>query len=214
MASDITANPACWPFHLAGDSGQSLFNHRAWLSWRFLALIELPELTVPELPCLSKDLQALIEATRAKAQTDEFLSESTVEEILLSFFHDPACKLKGMWIRRALKLPTASEDSIVEQRLQQAVAHAFTVLQSLLHSRDDHAATLLSPRFVACVAIYLHLQDDHCRERMSVWQPLRLQEHSTRVRKSTTRLKSYVPSEQLGDDENSPLSQFPRCCQR
>ena len=78
MASDITANPACWPFHLAGDSGQSLFNHRAWLSWRFLALIELPELTVPELPCLSKDLHALIEATRAKAQTDEFLSGSTV----------------------------------------------------------------------------------------------------------------------------------------
>ena len=134
-------------------------------------------------------------------------------DILLSFFPDPACKLKGMWIRRALKLPTASAGSIVEQRLHQAVVHAFTALQSLLQSRDDHATTLLSPRFVACVAIYLHLQDGHCRERMSVWQPLRVQEHSTRVRKSTTRLKSYVPSEQLGDDENSPLSQFPRCCQ-
>ena len=82
---------AHWPFHLAGDSGARLSNHRAWVSWRLLALLELPSLTLCELPSLSKDLQELIEATRSSAQTSEALSAETVQEILVSFFHDPAC---------------------------------------------------------------------------------------------------------------------------
>ena len=203
LASDIAANPACWPFHLAGDSGQSLFNHRAWLSWRFLALIELPKLTVQELPCMSKDLQALIESTRTTAHTHGPVSQSIVEEILLSFFCDPADKLKGQWLRRALKLHKVCEDSIVEKHLQQAAAHAFTVLQSLLSSTDSHAAALLSPRFVACVAVYLYLQDSHSTKRISIWQPFHVQEYSTRVATSTTRLKSYISSDHLGNDENT-----------
>ena len=40
--SEIMERRTCWPFHLAGDSGACLFKHRAWLSWRFLALLELP----------------------------------------------------------------------------------------------------------------------------------------------------------------------------
>ena len=45
MASEMLEKQAHWPFHLAGDSGARLFNHRAWVSWRFLALLELPSLT-------------------------------------------------------------------------------------------------------------------------------------------------------------------------
>ena len=114
---------AHWPFHLAGDSGARLFNHRAWVSWRLLALLELPSLTLCELPSLSKDLQELIEATRSSAQTSEALSAETVQEILCSFFHDPACNhIKGMWIRHALKLTASSEASVVEETLQHATS--------------------------------------------------------------------------------------------
>ena len=132
MASEMMERQAHWPFHLARDSGARLFNHRAWLSWRFLALLELPALTLSELPLLSNDLQALIEATRSGPETVESLSAETVLEILLNFLQDPACNhIKGMWLRRALKLTRQAEDSVVEKQLQQAVAHAFTVLQSL-----------------------------------------------------------------------------------
>ena len=31
---DVISMQAHWPFHLAGDSGVRLFEHRAWLSWR------------------------------------------------------------------------------------------------------------------------------------------------------------------------------------
>ena len=90
-ASEIIGRRTHWPFHLAGDSGACLFDHRAWVSWRFLALLELPSLSLCELPSLSKDLQALIEATRSSAETGEPLSARTVEEILFAFSHDPAC---------------------------------------------------------------------------------------------------------------------------
>ena len=80
-----------WPFHLAGDYGARLFNHRAWVSWRFLALLELPSQTFSELPLLSKDLQSLIEATRYSPETGESLSAETGLESLLSFLHNPAC---------------------------------------------------------------------------------------------------------------------------
>ena len=118
-----------------------------------------------------------------------------------------------MWLRRALKLTQQSEDSVVEERLQHAVVHAFTVLQSLFNERDEHVATLISPRFVACAALFLHLQDCHHKDAVGAWQPFRVQERSARAAKSLTMLKRYVTSEQLGNDENSPLSQFPRCCE-
>ena len=190
-----------------------MFNHRAWVSWRVLALLELPSLTFSELPLLSNDLQALIEATRYSPETGESLSAETVLNILFSFFYDPACNhIKGMWLRRALKLTRQAEDSVVEKQLQQAVAHAFTVLQSLFNTRDAHATALISPRFVACAALFLHLQDGHCKEAVDAWQPFRVQERSARATKSTTMFKRYVTSEQLGEDGDSPLSQFPRCC--
>ena len=154
---------AHWPFHLAGDSGARLFKHRAWLTWRFLAMLELPSSTLSELPLLSKDLQALIEATRSGAETSDSLSAQTVQEVLTSFYHDPACNhIKGKWLRRALKLGLHAEDSEVETQLQQAVAHVFTVLQSLLGNKPADATLPLSPRFVACAALFLHLQDSHC----------------------------------------------------
>ena len=81
MASDMLERQNHWPFHLAGDSGARLFNHRAWISWRLLALLELPSLTLCELPSLSKDLQALIEVTRSNAQTSESFSAQTGQDI-------------------------------------------------------------------------------------------------------------------------------------
>ena len=99
-ASEMMERQAHWPFHLAADSGARLFNHRAWLSWRFLALLELPSLTLSELPVLSDDLQALIAATRSSAETDEPVSTETVLEILLDCLHDPASNhIKGTWLR-------------------------------------------------------------------------------------------------------------------
>ena len=68
MPSEMIVRGAHWPFHLAGDSGARLFNHRAWVSWRYLALLELPSMAFSELPTLSQDLQALIERLRAQAQ--------------------------------------------------------------------------------------------------------------------------------------------------
>ena len=211
-ASDMIEQQAHWPFHLAGDSGARLFQHRAWLTWRFLAMLELPSSTLSELPLLSKDLQALIEATRSGAETSDSLSAQTVQEVLTSFYHDPACNhIKGKWLRRALKLGLHAEDSEVETQLQQAVAHVFTVLQSLLGNKLADATLPLSPRFVACAALFLHLQDSHCTTALGAWQSLCVQERSARARTSTTRLKRYVTSEQLGEEMNSPLSQFPRC---
>ena len=214
MASEMLQRQAHWPFHLAGDSGARLFNHRAWISWRVLALLELPSLTLCELPSLSKDLQALIEVTRADAPTGESLSAETVQDTLVSFLHDPACDhFKGRWLRHALKLTGASEDAVVEERLMQAVAHAFTVLQSLCNQRGEHATASITPRFVACAALFLHLQDCHYTKTVDDWQPFHVQQRSSRATQSTVRLKRYVTSEQLGDDVNTPLTQFPRCCE-
>ena len=50
IASEMLERQIHWPFHLAGDSGARLFNHRAWVSWRLLALLELPSLTLCEPP--------------------------------------------------------------------------------------------------------------------------------------------------------------------
>ena len=60
------------------------------VSWRYLALLELPSLSFSALPTLSQDLQELIETTRAEAETSEALAADAVGEILLSFFRDPA----------------------------------------------------------------------------------------------------------------------------
>ena len=89
--SEIMERRTSWPFHLAGDSGVCLFGHRAWLSWRFLALLELHTRRIDELPCLSKDLQACIEAARSSTEPMESISATAVEQILFDFFHDPMC---------------------------------------------------------------------------------------------------------------------------
>ena len=121
--------------------------------------------------------------------------------------------IRDRWLRGALKLSKHTEDNVVEEQLQRAVAHAFTVLQSLMITRDAHAKVLMPQRFVACVAVFLHLQDMHCTETLGAWQPFRVQARSAGATKSTTMLKRYVTSEQLGEDGNPPLSQFPRCCE-
>ena len=134
-----------------------------------------------------------------------------VQEVLLNFLRDPACnQTKGRWLKRALKLTEQTEDSVVEKQLLDAVARAFTVLQSLLCQRSDHGSVLLSSRFVACVALYLHLQDWHCKESLGIWQPFCVQQQSARA---TNSVKRYVTSEQLGEDTNSPVFKFPRCCE-
>ena len=55
MASEMVAGQAHWPFNLSGYSGVRLLNHRASISWRLLALVEFPSLTLSERPTLSKD---------------------------------------------------------------------------------------------------------------------------------------------------------------
>ena len=141
---------AHWPFHLAGDSGVRLFEHRAWLSWRYLVLLELPALSLWQLPPLGSQLQHLIEQTRSNAQPDENFSAHAVEKILLDFFHDSSnSHAKARWLRRAMKLPKQCDDELVEERLKRAVAECFVLLQSRV---------LVSPRYIACAALFLHLQ--------------------------------------------------------
>ena len=209
MTSDIVARRKHWPFHLAGDSGVRLFNHRAWISWRYLALLELPSFSLCELPMLSTDLQALIETTRSQITTVEPIAPNRVEEIRFEMLSDPA---KALWLRRALKLTQQSEDSVVKEQLLSVVTHAFTVLQSPMKDLAAHETSMISPRFVACVALFLHLQNEHCKERTGAWQPFFVKERSARATKSGSTLKRYVTSQELGDDADSPLTQFPRCC--
>ena len=135
-----------------------LFEHRAWLSWRYLVLLELPALSPWQLPPLSSQLQHLIEQTRSHAQPDEQLEPHAVEEVLLAFFHDPSgLHAKARWLRRAMKLPQQCDDALVEERLQRAVADCFVLLQSLLSNSCENTAVLLSPRYIACVALFLSL---------------------------------------------------------
>ena len=88
-ASEIMQIRTCWPCHLAEASGACLFNHRAWLSWRILALLDLPSRSVQELPCISKDLQTCIETTRNITKSMEPLSATAVEQILCDVFMIP-----------------------------------------------------------------------------------------------------------------------------
>ena len=112
-----------------------------------------------------------------------------------------------------MKLSEQCEDSVVEERLLHVVDHAFTVLQSLCNQNGEHATASITPRFVACAALFLHLQDYHYTQKVDDWQPFHVQHRSSRASQSTGRLKRYVTSEQLGEDINSPLTQFPRCCE-
>ena len=129
-----------------------------------------------ELPTLSQYLQALIETTRADAVKSEALAVDAVEENLFSFFRDPAgSHAKALWLRRALKLTRQAEDTEVEEQLRHAVAHAFAVLQSLLQKHSTQLASpMLSVRYVACAALFLHLQNRHSSEKTGAWQPFLL----------------------------------------
>ena len=147
---DVITMQAHWPFHLAGDSAAWMFGHRAWLSWRYFVLLELPELSLWQLPVLSSELQHLIEQTRCDAQPVKQFNAHAVEEVLLSFFHDSSGSYaKARWLRRAMKLELHCDDSDVEELLQLAVADCFVLLQS---------RALVSARYIACVALFLFLQ--------------------------------------------------------
>ena len=110
-----------------------------------------------------------------------------------------------------MKLPRDVEDSVVEKRLEHAVAHAFTVLQNLFEESSEHEKASISPRFVACAALFLHLQDSHCKERLGAWQPFCVQHKSARATTASSTLKRYISSDVVGEDDRSPLSGFPRC---
>ena len=205
----VLQDPPAWPFHLAGDSGVRLFEHRAWLSWRYLALLELPTLELWQLPPLSAELEALINSTRTQAARDGQLDEHTVTAVLVEFLHDASGHhAKGRWLRRALKLGAECEEALVLEQLDLAVTHTFAVLQSLLTRMPD-AELKLSARALACIALVLHLQRSTTETSLGFWQPALFQERSARSQ-SDVRNKRYVTSQQLGSDDSSPLSQFPQ----
>ena len=149
-ACDIIQRQAHWPFHLAGDSGVRLFEHRAWLSWRYVALLEVPTLTFCEHPALSMELQCLIETTRSNVPHVDRLSEHDVETVLLAFFQDPwDSHAKARWLRWAMKLPARCEDDLVVEQLQRAVADCFAMLQSL--SSGTQAIAVFCPTTIHCM---------------------------------------------------------------
>ena len=114
---------ATWPLHHAGDSGASLFGQRAWLSWRFLALLELPKLDIWELPMQSGELQNLIKSTRSSACSVASLDAQAVLQILLEFLNGPRDNnAKARWLHRALVTPGKKCDAqVLADRLETAV---------------------------------------------------------------------------------------------
>ena len=128
----------------------------------------------------------MIETARSSSEKVQHLDANQVTDVLL-VFRDPACShTKASWLRRAMKLTQKCEDSVVEERLQCSVAHTFSVLQSLLSASGEHASALVSSRFIACVVLFLHLQDTHTKGSLGAWQPCRMQERSASAKKSQT----------------------------
>ena len=118
----------------------------------------------------------------------------------------------GATLKTALGLSQTTEDSIVLEHLRNAVSRVFTVLQSLLNNRADKGILEMSSEFVSCIALFLYVQGLESKESMGDWQPLHVQERSARCTAPTWHMKRYVSSEQLGDDDKTPLLGFPRCC--
>ncbi len=134
-------------------------------------------LALRELPLLSTDLQSLIETMRSDAQPEERLDASAVEQILFDFLHNTSDSYaKRRWLRRAMKLTQTCADSLVEERLQIAVAQCFAVLQSLLNNTGGETLVCLSSRYIACVALFLYLQHSNSRssDSMSLWHPVKI----------------------------------------
>ena len=99
-------------------------------------------------PC--KLIDVTTQHTRSDAQPDENFDAHAVEDVLFTFFHDSSdSHAKARWLRRAMKLPKQCDDELVEERLQRAVADCFVLLQGRV---------LVSARYIACVALFLHLQ--------------------------------------------------------
>ena len=110
---------------------------------------------------------------------------------------------KGRWLRRALKLHARTQDVEVEKHLQSAVNHCFAVLQSLL----QETTVSLSTRYIASIALFLHLRTFDTSKLSLFWHAARLQEESARG-----LIKRYVTVDKLGIEAYSPLCQFPRVC--
>ena len=134
-----------------------------------------------------------METTRSNARTVRHLGVSAVEEVLLGFIRDSSdSHAKARWLRRAMMLPCTCDDHVVEERLQRAVVDCFAVLQSLLSDTSEDNALLLSPQYIACAALFLHLQSLVAKDSVSFWLPMRMQEQSARSTNSRSMLKRYV----------------------
>ncbi len=207
--NDVFSMRATWPFHFAGDSGASLFGQRAWLSWRFLALLELPKLQIWELPMQSTQLQNLIQSTRSSACSVASLDAQAVLRILLEFLNDPRDNnAKARWLRQAMATRGVKLDAqSITQSLGTAVEDCFAMLQSKLIQNVHSASVELSARYVATVALFLYLQSLHRNQEFGRWQAWTLQELS--AASSSGKPKPYVTADMLGSDNSSPLSTFP-----
>ena len=200
---------ATWPFHFAGDSGASLFGQRAWLSWRFLALLELPKLEIWELPMQSDELQNLIRSTRSSACSVASLDAQAVLRILLEFLSDPRDNnAKARWLSRAMATRGVKLDAdVVKDRLKTAVEDCFAMLQRQLDHTLQSASVEISARYVATVALFLYLQSLQRNKEFGGWQAWTVQELSAAG--SSSKPRPYVTADMLGSDDSSPLSAFP-----
>ena len=207
-ASSLLTAQDRWPFDCAGDDRELLFHHRAWLSWRFLALIELPStVKLWQLPFASSELESVIQGERARLEPPGRLDAPALEEILHEFFHDPwASHAKGRWLRRAMSLPSNCEEAKVLEKLHQCVENALVVLQSL-QANNERTPSALSARTAACIALYLYLQTLTPAAGLTCWQPLLMQERSANP---NSEVKQYVTSDRLGTQTETALTQFPQ----
>ena len=84
-ALEVLKKDTAWPFNAAGDEEADKFGSPAWLFWRVLALLELPQLNLWHLPIRSAELAERMSTCRRRAPTSQRIDASEVQLILDEF---------------------------------------------------------------------------------------------------------------------------------
>ena len=77
------------PFPIKHPEGQ-LFDVDACASWRFFALVQMPDLQFTHLPLSHSRLLDMVAESRQKAVTQRFTADD-VRDALRKFYQDPWC---------------------------------------------------------------------------------------------------------------------------
>ena len=123
------------PFGLlqAMEKQGTVFGADACLSWRFVALIELPHVKFQSFPFSLRMILEMIKQQRQQMVAAGDVVASDLRTILLEFYDDDwSCGAKAKWLCKALRLKSKKEDKDekVNELLDQAVNEFFTDLEA------------------------------------------------------------------------------------